>query len=43
MRVGTFLVDRASRSSFGKTAAELVFTPSVEVVRLADVTSLVQD
>lgn len=35
MRVGTFLVDRAYRAS-GKTPAALVFTPSAEIVRLAD-------
>jgi uncharacterized protein YjaZ len=36
MRVGTFLVDRACRAS-GKTPAELVFAPTAEIVRLADV------
>jgi uncharacterized protein YjaZ len=36
MRVGTFLVDRACRAA-GKTPAELVFTPSAEIVRLADI------
>jgi hypothetical protein len=39
MRVGTFLVDRARRSS-GKTAADLVFTPSNEIVRLATLGTL---
>jgi hypothetical protein len=34
MRVGTFLVDRASRAS-SRLAAALVFAPSAEVVRLA--------
>jgi hypothetical protein len=36
MRVGTFLVDRASRAS-GRSSAALVFAPTVEIVRLADV------
>jgi uncharacterized protein YjaZ len=36
MRVGTFLVDRASRAS-GKSSAALVFAPAAEIVRLADV------
>lgn len=36
MRVGTFLVDRACRRS-GKTPADLVFTSSAEIVRLAEV------
>jgi hypothetical protein len=36
MRVGTFLVDRASRAS-GKSPAQLVFAPSAEIVRLAEV------
>jgi uncharacterized protein YjaZ len=36
MRVGTFLVDRASRSS-GRTPADLVLTPSAEILRLANV------
>jgi hypothetical protein len=35
-RVGTFLVDRAIRAS-GKSAADLVFVPAEEIVRLADV------
>lgn len=35
MRVGTFLVDRATRAS-GKSAAELVTTPTAEILRLAD-------
>jgi uncharacterized protein YjaZ len=36
MRVGTFLVDRATRAS-GRSSAALVFTPAGEIVRLADV------
>lgn len=36
MRVGTHLVDRASRAA-GKTPAALVFTPSAEIFRLAGV------
>lgn len=36
MRVGTFLADRASKAS-GKSPAALVFAPSAEVVRLAEV------
>jgi hypothetical protein len=36
MRVGTFLVDRASGSS-KKSSAALVFTPPAEIVRLAGV------
>lgn len=36
MRAGTFLVDRATRAS-GKTPVALVFAPSAEIVRLADV------
>jgi uncharacterized protein YjaZ len=36
MRVGTFLVDRASSASHQSSAA-LVFTPSAEIVRLANV------
>jgi uncharacterized protein YjaZ len=35
MRVGTFLVDRATRAS-GKTPADLVLTPAAEILRLAD-------
>jgi len=36
IRVGTFLVDRASRAS-GKTPADLVFVSSSDVLRMADV------
>jgi hypothetical protein len=39
MRVGTFLVDRASRAS-GKTPAALVFASSAEIIRLADVPAI---
>lgn len=35
MRVGTFLVDRACRAS-GKTPADFVFTPTAEIVKLAE-------
>jgi uncharacterized protein YjaZ len=36
LRVGTFLADRAARAS-GRSAAELVVTPTEEIVRLAGV------
>ena len=36
IRVGTFLVDRAVKAS-GRSAAELVTTPTAEILRLADV------
>ena len=36
IRVGTFLVDRATRAS-GRTAAELAVTPTEEILRLAEV------
>lgn len=35
MRVGTFLVERATKTS-GRSAAKLVFAPTEEVVRLAE-------
>ena len=37
-KAGTYLVDRAMRAS-GKTAAELVSLPAVEVIRLANVSA----